>query len=307
MLRRLLLASTGTLAFTGAALAADLPPPPPPPPPPPLWTGFYIGINLGGTWSDGNTVNTAAIPGACNPAFPGCAAAPNYSFTSAVLSTFAAPARTGGFIGGGQVGYNYQFSPRIVAGVEADIQGVADGNGGSTINSILGNPNFIGFPIFQTASVSKSLDYLGTVRGRLGYLITPTILLYVDGGFAYGGVGSSTRIAQAVVNDPTLPFTYISAGSFSSTRVGWTAGGGGEWLFLPNWSVKVEYLYYDLGSVTGALSPLINIGGPGSAAPGSIFSSAFAQSSTRFRGNIIRAGINYHFNWFAPAPVVAAY
>ena len=91
-------------------------------------------------------------------------------------------------------------------------------------------------------------------------------------------------------------------GSLSNSRVGWTAGGGLEWLFAPNWSVKVEYLYYDLRTPTFALSPLTNTFTTG----GVVYSSApFAK--TRFTGNIVRAGLNYHFNLWGPAPVVAKY
>jgi outer membrane immunogenic protein len=95
------------------------------------------------------------------------------------LATFSLPAKTDGFIGGGQIGYNYQFNNRFVAGIEADIQGVAGGHGSSSFSSTLANPNFLpAFAIDQSASVSKSLDYLGTVRDRLGFLITPTLLVY---------------------------------------------------------------------------------------------------------------------------------
>ena len=80
------------------------------------------------------------------------------------------------------------------------------------------------------------------MRGRFGYLLMPTLLIYGDGGLAYGGVNVSTSIFQA-----NLPFTpaFASFGNLSGTEVGWTAGGGVEWMFLPNWSVKAEYLYYD--------------------------------------------------------------
>jgi outer membrane immunogenic protein len=296
----------------GSALAADLPSkkaPPymPPPPPPPMWTGFYVGLNAGGTWAESSSINVGSFAGPCDPAFAGCAAVPNYSFTSASLASFSLPIGSkGGFIGGGQVGYNWQFANSFVAGIEADIQGIASSNSSASFAGGLENPNFLGFPVVQTATASRSIDYLGTVRGRLGYLITPTLLAYGTGGLAYGGVRSNVSISQAVLNDPSLPFAYFGSGAFSDTRVGWTAGGGLEWLFWPNWSAKVEYLYYDLGTVTYSVSPLVNIGGPGSAAPGSIFSSAFSQAETRFNGHIVRAGVNYHFNW-GPAPVVAKY
>jgi outer membrane immunogenic protein len=98
----------------------------------------------------------------------------------------------------------------------------------------------------------------------------------------------------------TSPFSF---GSFNSTRVGWTAGGGVEWMFSPNWSLKAEYLYYNLGSVTYNLSPLIHTL---TIPPFTTVASAFPHSSTRFNGNIVRAGLNYHFNW-APPPIVAKY
>jgi outer membrane immunogenic protein len=312
MLRRILLASAGAIALSGPALAADLTRPPPPPvyvpPPPPLWTGFYIGLNAGGTWSSNNTVDTSAIPGPCNTGFPGCAVTPNFSDTSAALATFSTGQNNGGFIGGGQVGYNYQFGPSWVAGVEADIQGVAGSTGSATFFRSLANPNFLGFPVLETADVSRRLDYLGTLRGRLGWLVTPTFLIYGTGGLAYGGVNATTSIVQFDENeDSTLsPNPFFSTGSLNNTRVGWTAGGGVEWMFAPNWSLKVEYLYYDIGSVSYALSPLTTFGTALSAVDGGVFSTAFAHSSTRFNGNIVRAGINYHFNW-APAPVVAKY
>jgi outer membrane immunogenic protein len=293
------------MTLAGPALAAE--PLPPPPPPPPLWTGFYIGLNAGGTWSSNNTVDTSALPGPCNPAFAGCALLPNFSETSALLATFStSQSSSGGFIGGGQVGYNYQFGPSFVASFETDIQGVAGTTGGATFTNTLRNPVFPAEPFLETAAVSRRVNYIGTVRGRLGWLVTPTFLVYGTGGLAYGGVNATTNITQVVTDDPTLPFPYFSTGSLNNTRVGWTAGGGVEWMFSPNWSLKVEYLYYDLGGVTYGLSPLVNIGGPLSAAPGSAISTAFPQSSTRFRGNIVRAGINWHFNW-APPPVVAKY
>jgi outer membrane immunogenic protein len=72
-------------------------------------------------------------------------------------------------------------------------------------------------------------------------------------------------------------------------------------MLLPNWSLKVEYLYYDLSSVSFALSPLVITNFAGTP-----LSTAFPQSSARFNGNIVRAGLNYHFTWL-PAPIVAKY
>jgi len=213
------------------------------------------------------TVNTTAFPGPCDPVFAGCVVAPNFSATSALLATFSVSHNNGGFIGGGQVGYNYQFGPNWVAGIEADVQGVAGSSGQVRLASSLANPNFPGEPILQTATVSKQPDWIGTLRGRLGFLLNPTFLLYGTGGLAFGGLSATTNITQVVTNDVGVPSPYFSSGSLSNTRVGWTAGGG-EWMFLPNWSLKVEYLYYALGSESFPLSPLVNRGGPLSAAPG---------------------------------------
>jgi len=280
----------------GSAFAADLPsrkaPPFIPPPPPPLWTGFYVGLNAGGTFGGNGSVTTLPAPAFFAPTW-NTELALSTSLGSTVLGS-----SKGGFIGGGQIGYNWQFSNVFVAGIEADIQGIAS-NSTSGATSGAGVP--IGFPtetIVSSSYASKSIDYLGTVRGRLGWLFTPTLLAYATGGLAYGGVNSSSGIFQA-----NLPFTpsFASTGSFSDTRVGWTVGGGLEWMFLPNWSAKVEYLYYDLGNVTYAMSPLAFLQGA------TLLYASTPFATTRFDGHIVRAGVNYHFNWGAPAPVVAKY
>ena len=155
---------------------------------------------------------------------------------------------TAGFIGGGQIGYNYQFYNSFLAGVEADIQGTSSdfrAQGVFSQASVLG---FAGSPISQDIASSQSVDWLGTVRGRLGYLFTPTLLVYGTGGFAYGQTNSTTSITQSRgITILSCPILTARFGRFSNTRTGWTAGGGLEWMFFPNWSFKVEYLYYDLG------------------------------------------------------------
>ena len=131
MLRRILLASAGAMALAGTALAADLPPPPPPPPPPPLWTGFYIGANIGGTWGNSNTINT--VTANLDP-LNGLGLEAISNAASAGLATFNIAPQTVAFIGGGQIGYNYQFANSWVAGLEADIQGVSR-NGNTSVFS----------------------------------------------------------------------------------------------------------------------------------------------------------------------------
>jgi outer membrane immunogenic protein len=308
MLRRILLASAGAMALSGAALAAE-PPPYVPPPPPPLWTGFYAGLNAGYTFGGNNstTFTTLVRPTGLGigPVLGPPVATAFGLGTSGVVSN-----NNSGFIGGGQVGYNWQFANLWVAGIEADIQGTAARSFDNRFTIAPVGPPFPAGSarVASLISVANAVDYLGTVRGRLGFLWTPTFLVFGDGGLAYGGIHQAVRIDSiftssgpgfGIVNQFTIP----AFGRFSNTRAGWTAGGGFEWMFMPNWSAKLEYLYYDLGRVTFATSPFIF--GAGLGAPATVLT-GFPTASTRFNGHIVRVGLNYHF-WTAPPPVVAKY
>jgi outer membrane immunogenic protein len=311
-MKRITISLLALAVAAGSAAAADLPSrkaPPPAfvPPPPPMWTGFYAGLNAGygfGTGTNATTIGNAYDQFYTSyfnqPGWPPLLVAGYGGLMMANSGT--ASLSPNGFIGGGQIGYNWQFYNNFVVGVEADIQGVAASGG---------NANAVGIGFVPAddrgvtiANASRRLDYLGTVRGRLGWLFTPTLLLYGTGGLAYGGVNVATnlmsveQLGAAFVDRDGLGF---GGAAFSDTRVGWTAGGGLEWMFWPNWSAKVEYLYYDLGSVALPTTPVIGIG-PG----GALDWSYAATSRTRFDGHIVRAGVNYHFNWGA-APVMAKY
>ncbi|RTL80154.1 MAG: porin family protein [Hyphomicrobiales bacterium] len=310
--------SLAALAVTaGSALAADLPSRkgpavlPPPPPPPPMWTGFYVGLNAGGAWANSNGQYLGMGPVGASAGWPHGGAALTDSYLAAFSAAGSAAGTNsggnGGFIGGGQIGYNWQFYNNLVVGLEADIQGIA-GNSGSrafmTGASVADGSNYVG-----VHSVRGSLDYLGTVRGRLGWLFMPTMLVYGTGGLAYGGV--TLNSTSMIYNDffvnqltaagaPVLPVS-VGGVNFSNTQVGWTAGGGLEWMFMPNWSAKVEYLYYDLGTVTQNFAMAATNNNTGLNA---IFG---GQTRARVNGNIVRAGVNYHFNWGSPAPIIAKY
>jgi outer membrane immunogenic protein len=273
-------------------LAADLAPAPvykaPPPARGPIWTGFYIGGTLGGAWSD-NSVNTATTNAFVNTgalSALGETAGP----ASAVASSASIGSKSTSFIGGFEAGYNWQFAPSWVAGIEADIAGIASNGSSAQVTQVAPRIGFPGDNYTSTVSVSDKLNYLGTVRGRLGYLISPTWLLYGTGGLAYGGASSSTGIAGAETPN-TGTNDIAGVGSASSTLVGWTAGAGAEWLFAPNWTVKAEYLHYDLGSVTysnGALSGIL-------AGTNTIAFTDLSSSTAKFTGDIVRAGVNYKF------------
>lgn len=222
---------------------------------PPSWTGWYAGLNAGYGWgSESNTFN-----------FDPPVAAPfdNVSYSD----------KLNGFIGGGQIGYNYQITPNSwVAGIEADVQ-YTDFKG-SDSNSGLATANLrVSTP--WTYNQDQRLNWLATLRGRLGW--TPgdhTFLFYATGGLAVGGVKASDT------------FTFgpdVWAGSASATKVGWTFGGGVEARLMDNWSAKFEYLYYDLGHLTVNGTPVNLV-------------TAFTNTTDfAFHGNIIRVGLNKKF------------
>jgi outer membrane immunogenic protein len=293
MLRRIFLASASAMALSGMAFAAEpLPMPAPVLPPPPQWTGFYLGINAGGTWSSDDGVNTSAFNVSSFPGFE------SLGFTSAALASTSVPVNISGFIGGGTWGTNYQINNWVV-GAEGDFQGIATSTQTDTLfrQSTAVVPPVI-LPISQHEIAARGLDWLGTERVRAGYLITPTFLVYGTAGLAYGQTQMDVAIAQPVAFGGFFPAASIV--TFSQALAGWTAGGGIEWLFYPNWSLKVEYLYYDLGQLSVPMSPLVH------SSTGIPFSVGAPYASTRFDGNIVRAGVNYHFNFGTP-PVVAKY
>jgi len=279
----------------GSAMAADLPsrkgPVPAPPLPLPLWTGFYIGLNAGGGWSESTTVSTAAVHGFNNGARGAIEAGP----VEAAAQTTQLSAGNGGFIGGGQIGYSLQLGQNFVIGLEADIQGIAGGS--NSQSALFPGLSSINGPLYSVSAASKRIDYLGTVRGRFGFLAAPTLLAYATFGLAYGetSVGASNFQIFPTPSNPNFGAPHFSAGNYSDTRTGWTAGGGLEWMFLPNWSAKVEYLYYDLGEATFAQSPNLHVLARNNAP----WVLNFLESKTRFDGHVVRAGVNYHFNWGA--------
>ena len=285
IVKQLGLAGIGLLAAAslGSAVAADLAPAPAYKAPvtaiapPATWNGFYVGGNVGYGWDSGSSTGISLV--STDPILaPFVAAATTAGVFPAALSPSAS-----GAIGGGQAGYNWQMSQWLL-GLEADIQ--ASGIRGSAAQTTFP----VGFDSTST-SVSKSIDWFGTVRGRLGFLPTSQLLLYATGGFAYG----QTRTSFFTTDVPfgCIPAATICAnGASSSVRTGWTAGAGAEAMLGANWSVKVEYLYVDLGSRSLSV--------PASTVPVIVFT-----TSTPFREQIVRAGLNYHFNW--GGPVVARY
>lgn len=273
-MRKLLLAGIAFGALIAPAIAADMQIKAPARAPPLAWSGFYAGLNVGYADTQ-NGVITAANP------TPDVALGviPGPSEGLGTLSSGSMPTRSGtGFAAGGQVGYNAQLSKLLIAGIEADIQGMT----GSSHDSIAGTAVVIGVPVTSIQTASLSTKYVGTVRGRLGLLLTPTWLVYFTAGLAYGGNNVSTSLSQSGTNG----FVGAGAGSFSDARWGGAFGGGLEWMFAQGWSTKAEYLHYDLGTGNFAYS-----------ATSGFFTTPVYQNilaSAHFEGNLVRVGVNYH-------------
>ena len=204
MTLRISVASIATLIAFAAApvMAADmrLPASPAPPPLAYTWTGFYLGAHMGSAWTNSEWT-TVGVPG-----------------TDASIDA-------AGFIGGAQIGLDYQFASRLVIGIEGDFTGSTMSK---SVNGCFIDPA-------QTCTIKNRWTALLT--GRLGYAFDSS-LFYVKGGAAWGNFNYENP-------DPVSAGETFSA---NQTRTGWTIGGGWEYAFTPNWSAKVEYNFVDFGN-----------------------------------------------------------
>src|SRR5712672_1765573 len=289
-MKRIVLTAAFAALGSASALATDLPSrtytkAPAAAAPAYNWSGWYGGLNAGWVGGSGRVSNDASIVSTST--------APVNAEAMALGATNTA-GTSSGFIGGGQFGYNYQFSHLVVAGFEADIQGLsgAQKRSSSAIPLLPGEGEGI-VPVVTNSTTTRDLSYLGTLRARIGVLAVPSFLLYATGGLAYGGVKSDTTIAQSVTNTGRPPPSMLTLGSFSGTRVGYVVGGGGEWMLSANWSAKLEYLHYDLGSATYATGGLANDVGQPTSLQGSGTAAVATSSKVRFNDNIVRVGVNY--------------
>jgi outer membrane immunogenic protein len=276
---KILLKGVAIVALTAfgivASQAADLPtrkeaPAPVFVPPPFTWTGFYIGVNAGGIWPSGSRQATLFAPATF--AFP--------------ISTFfpgGLGSQSAGFIGGGQAGYNWQTGA-FVLGVETDF----DGTTLSKTFDRTGTPfSGVGVPIgllgdSLSLHAKTSLSWLGTTRGRVGFVATPDnrLLIYGTGGVAYGGGNAKFSVFDATSG-------AFWSGNPSSTRVGWTIGGGVEYALTNNITIKGEYLYANLGSSSFNTA--------GNAAAATFFPGVSASGKVEYNASIFRGGVNYKF------------
>ena len=219
------------------------------------WTGWYGGLNLGGAST--RLSHDVTVPN---------------------FLTSTGSGRDGSVIFGFQVGYNWQFAPQWVLGVEGDInyiRGERTDGFGATVTAGGGSEDFVGLQ--QTR-----LRWLSTVRGRFGYAVNRS-LIYATGGLAIGSVTSSVT-GSAKESDNGGDTTQF-LGTYSSTRTGWTVGGGWEQAFTDRISARLEYLHFDLGSASYNVIGTVTSGN-GNGLP------LMWPANARFSGDIVRVGIN---------------
>jgi outer membrane immunogenic protein len=235
------------------------------------WTGFYIGANVGYSW--GRSRDDSSLT----------------DNAGSVLFTSSDRSDLDGVVGGGQIGYNWQ-TQNWLWGLEADIQGTGE-RGSRDFTCAIGicTPPSGGFAALVVpgpavpVSLDQKLEWFGTVRGRVGVLATPKVLFYVTGGLAYGEVRTGETIG-----------TGLPGFSNSDTKAGYTVGGGVEGVIGGNWTAKLEYLYVDLGRVSGSFATTIPALG------GGVLTGNY---NSRITDNVLRVGVNYKFD----GPVVAKY
>ena len=345
-MKRFLLATISLTALAASsASAADLPSvKAAPATPAPMWTGFYAGLNGGYNWGTNsgtqNSLTQIGSWGVNDPygRYSGFVPGENRIISSPIVALLSNANNQGGvqsgFTGGAQIGYNYQVGEKVVIGFETDIQGNSIRGNSSSNNFFTGASSGIYGTATANASqtgyglttVNAGVDYLGTARARVGYLWNKELLIYGTGGLAYGGAwANATNNSVANINITGSGFGFNNPASFvsqayagttsaNSLLVGYSVGGGAEWMFAPNWSLKAEALYWNLGNMNISNSSLasnsygsyttvtISPSYQGVAGAGVIG----GNTSVNYQGIAARAGVNYHFN-FASAPVVAKF
>jgi outer membrane immunogenic protein len=250
-MKTLLLGSAALFVLAGAANAADMPVKIPVKAVPVItydWTGFYVGGYFG------NSVEEARA--STNP--PGNPAGTR-------IGQFNVNAM-GELTAGGTAGYNWQFAPHWLVGLEGDIGTLGVDRTVKEYNDVI--------------IAGSKADWYGTLRGRFGYVTGPS-LLYVTGGVAF--VRTTDTFGGDSITIPAIAST--------STKTGWTAGVGIETKLSRNWTTKTEYLFIDTGSNVSGLDPF----GVG-VAPGS---GALVPTTFDHTYHVIKTGLNYKLdgNW----------
>ena len=214
--------ATLALAFSGSSYAADLPRKAPVMAPlapiAPSWTGFYFGGHAGAAWQSRSDMTVSD---------------PNLPVPAALRTVSLSGNSDARFLGGIHSGYNWQFDSRWVLGVEGDISWT------DIDNRVTSAPLFsnAGLPFLASSfSISEKVNWLASLRARLGFVAWPNTLIYATGGVAWENVDYN-----AVANFSATP--PVTA-SFSKTNTGFVVGGGIEWQAFPQVLLRAEYLFY---------------------------------------------------------------
>jgi outer membrane immunogenic protein len=242
----------------------------------PYWNGIYVGAHAGGISVEGPSfagtpLHISGLNGAVTGATTAAQAA-TMSFSDRTLS-----------MAGVQIGYNWRLSSTLVLGVEADISGM--GKGASTQTKVV---PLVGFnsSTTDTTWAQAGFDHFGTLRGRLGYVVAPPLLIYATGGLAFAHTNKAT-VTQSV-NSAALPNTNTSVIN-ESMETGYTIGGGIEYAFTRHVSLKVEGLYYDLGTQSDSTT-LANYNNQNI-----LYTNTGLTRTQELDGAIGRLGLNYSF------------
>lgn len=278
-MRKFLIAMLIAPAVLTTAHAADLPArvysKAPPMAPIANWTGFYAGLNIGYGFKD---PTVSFVPG--DPLFTLNTPAGGIPSTSYNVK---------GVTGGGQIGYNWQLSPNWLWGLETDFNGTDIKGAGTSVFALGGAASSI--------VASQNVEWFGTVRARLGWLPTSTLLVYGTGGFAYASVRENVVLNSAPGSGAnafgfgwncTGTGANCFAGSSTKIATGYTVGGGLEYAAWQNITVKVEYLYVNLGSqatVRGVATNFVGAANP----------SSFIANYSNLDFNVVRIGANWRF------------
>jgi outer membrane immunogenic protein len=240
-----------------APVSTNTAPAPPPPGSSFSWTGLYVGANFGSGSGNADTF--------VNP-LPSAATFVN-------LAPTTLHPNPSGVVGGGTVGFNWQRGWLLV-GAEADLGGSGI-TGTQRVAPIIQN-NGTPFPGAGFLTAHQELAWFGTVRARVGIAVSQ-IVVYGTGGTIFGNVKSSADTDFRPVGTEHYP------ASLENTKNGSIAGGGVELALTRHWSVKGEYLHYDMGSEAIVANPAIPL-------------PPFQISYTwQVRGNIGRGGVNFRF------------
>src|SRR5271155_965760 len=258
-MRGTLLAGITLIALARGAVAADLTaimamkaPPPALAPPAYDWTGFYVGGHLGYAWGSSNWTT------------------PSLAGSLYLFQPFDGFSGNGSYFGGIQIGYDYMLPNRFVLGVEADTSFPSFPN----LNGIsVGGTSAFVSP-FGPESLSETVVYSGTVRGRIGYA-PGHWLVYATGGLAW--TYDQLTLTNFATGTTDMPFLW---------RLGWAAGAGVEVPVAPHWTARLEYLSTDYGNASA------------------LFANAGQRSASDFSLQELRAGLNYQFGT-APTAAVA--